>query len=70
MPRQSKEIVHKLGDKHFLNGVECIIKFVNIGIGFAFPTVDDEDTPYICTHICYAKLYPDGKIVYVSPNIT
>ncbi len=59
-------ITHKLGDVHFLGGLECSVKLVNTGIGFLFPTTDDEDFPLIAKHICYAKIYDDGEVVYLS----
>lgn len=57
-------IPNKLGDKVFVAGVECRIRYMNSsGTGWAFPTLDDPDEPLVARHIAYARIYADGKVV-------
>lgn len=58
-----KQIVeHSLGDKHFIDNIECEVKFINGGKAWVFPTTDDEDMPLTATHVCYAKLDEYGNV--------
>ena len=60
--RRPKKIVHRLGDKHFIDNTEMTTKYVNRDWAWIFPTIDDEDAPLIARHIAYAVLDEYGKI--------
>lgn len=40
--RKKQTIDHKLGDEHTIDGIACVIKYVNAGKGWLFPIQDTE----------------------------
>lgn len=60
-PKKPK-LLHKLGDKHFIDGIDCEVRFVNAGNAFICPTTDDNDTPLVARHIAYAIIDDQGEI--------
>ncbi len=55
--------VPTIGDKHDVDGVACVVKIVNVGIGFLFPIVSDPEDHSVINCLCYGKVYADGKAV-------
>lgn len=51
-----------MGDKHWVDGVLCEVKFINAGTAFLCPTFDDDESKLIARHICFAKLSRSGKV--------
>lgn len=57
------KVLHKVGDKHFIEGVELVTKFVNNGTAWVCPTFDDDDeTTMLLRHICYGCIDDQGKV--------
>jgi len=64
--RKSKKLnEYKLGDKHFIDGVECAVFHINNGDAWLAPTFDSDDEPLVARHIAYAKLTAEGEIVLI-----
>lgn len=60
--KSTPKIVHKLGDKHFIGGTACSVRFINHGCAWLTPVVDDKDDPEVSRHIAYAKIDQLGII--------
>ncbi len=61
-PLKVKLISHKMGDKHFIEGTECQVRYLNAGKAWLFPTTDDADEPLIARHIALAVIDEHGKV--------
>lgn len=57
-----KLITHSLGTKHFVERIECTIRFINAGTAWLFPTTDDPDEPSVASHIAFARIDEEGKV--------
>lgn len=53
---------HKIGDKHFIDGTACVVRFVNAGSAWVSPELDDPESPGISRHIVFARISPMGKV--------
>lgn len=60
-----KILEHKMGDKHFISGVECEVRFLNAGTAWVCPTHDCEDEPLVARHIAYARIDETGKVTLI-----
>lgn len=62
LPKQDAVKPHKLGDKHFINGVACVTRIVNRGCAWVFPEMSDPDDHDVRRHIAYAVIEADGVV--------
>jgi hypothetical protein len=59
---KKKFIVYKLGEKFFVEGVLCEVRYINSGTAYLCPTFNDPDNVQIAKHIAYAKMDKNGKV--------
>lgn len=61
--KQSKHIEHRLGDKHFIDGIACVTKYINNKSAWVSPELDDLSShPLVLKGLVVAKIDQYGKI--------
>lgn len=57
-----KTVKHNVGDKHFIDGIACVVRYLNAGQAWAFPELDDKEEPMFARHIAMARIDNHGKV--------
>lgn len=53
---------HEVGDKHFIDNMQCEVRHVNAGQAWLSPTHSDPDEPLVAPHIAYAVMNEYGEV--------
>jgi hypothetical protein len=63
--QQRPTVAHQKGDIHFVDGVECVVRYLNAGKAWLFPVHDDETPPALMRNVAIARLdeYGDLKLL-------
>lgn len=65
-PKRQKTVTYDLGQKFFIEGVECAVGHINAGTAWLFPTFDDPESVMIARHISFARIDDQGTITLYS----